>query len=468
LHASAVPRCDLLPELEVRPIPDAFVVRSRAIVAAPRSLPVPSRTTRMRKIAVLGLGYVGLPVAVAFGRRFPGTVGFDVDAAKVARIAAGDDPTGSFSRDELSRADVRWSAAESDLAAADFYVIAVPTPIDGERRPDLSALRAAGRIAGRALSRGDVVVLESTVYPGATEEVLGPVLEEESGLTAGKDFTLGYSPERINPGDSEHTFEKIKKIVAGQDAATLRVLEECYGAVVQVGLHAASSIRVAEAAKVIENVQRDLNIALVNELAMLFDRLGLDTGEVLAAASSKWNFHAYRPGLVGGHCIGVDPYYLTSKAESIGFHPQVILAGRRINDGMGAFVATKTIKLLVERGRGVKGARVAVLGLTFKPDVSDLRNSRVPDIVRELEEYGIQVLVHDPLVTADAARKEYGLELVERGTLRTLDAVVLAVPHAVLKPVALQLVDAGADLLIDVMSGLDRDALPPHVRTWRL
>ena len=347
-------------------------------------------------------------------------------------------------------------------------MLAVPTPIDAHKRPDLAALESAARIVGGALRRGDVVVLESTVYPGVTEEVLGPLLEEVSGLRCGEDFTLGYSPERINPGDREHTFERIQKVVAGQDEATLRVLEACYGAVVEAGLFSASSIRVAEAAKVIENVQRDLNIALVNELAMLFDRMGLDTKEVLEAAGSKWNFHRYRPGLVGGHCIGVDPYYLTSKAEAIGFHPQVILAGRRINDGMGSFVASRAIKLLVAEGCGVKGARVAVLGLTFKPDVSDLRNSRVPDICRELAEYGVDVLVHDPLVTPEAARAEYGLELVGREELTGLDALILAVPHAELVPLAEELAQEGTRIVLDVLWGLDLARLPRSTRTWRL
>jgi UDP-N-acetyl-D-galactosamine dehydrogenase len=421
-----------------------------------------------RNPSVVGLGYVGLPVAVAFGRRFPGTIAFDSDAAKVARLGRGEEPTGALAPEEVRTADVRWTSDPGDLAAADFHVIAVPTPIDAHRRPDLSALERAAATVGAALSPGDVVVLESTVYPGVTEEVLGPILAATSGLTQGVDFKLGYSPERINPGDAEHTFERIRKVVAAEDEETLAVLEACYGAVVEAGLHRAQSIRVAEAAKVIENVQRDLNIALVNELAMLFDRMGLDTRDVLEAAGSKWNFHPYRPGLVGGHCIGVDPYYLTTKAEAIGFHPQVILAGRRINDGMGAFVAAKTVKLLIERGRGVKGARVAVLGLTFKPDVADLRNSRVPDIVRELAEVGVETLLHDPLVEADAARSEYGLELLERTDLEGLDAVLLAVPHTVLRPLALELVRGGVDLLVDVMGGIDPAEVPDGVRTWRL
>lgn len=421
-----------------------------------------------RRIAVVGLGYVGLPVAVAFGRRFPGTIAFDVDAAKVERLAKGEDPTGAVSGDDLAGVEIDWISDPTALAAADLFIIAVPTPIDANHRPDLSALRGAARIVGGALSAGDIVVLESTVYPGVTEELMGAVLAEASGLRCGIDFTLGYSPERINPGDTEHTFTRIVKVVAGQDQATLDVLAACYGAVVEAGLHLAPSIRVAEAAKVIENIQRDLNIALVNELSMLFDRLGIDTRAVLEAAGSKWNFHPYRPGLVGGHCIGVDPYYLTTKAESIGFHPQVILAGRRINEGMGFHVATRTIKLLAEGDVAIRGARVAVLGLAFKPNVPDLRNSRVPDIVRELSEFGAEVLVHDPLVEAGEASREYGIELLERAKLTDLDAVVLAVPHEALKSLALELVGGRTSLLVDVMWGIEPDRLPRTVRYWRL
>jgi len=421
----------------------------------------------MRKLAVIGLGYVGLPVVVAFGRRFPGTVGFDLDAAKVERLQSGEDPTGAVQDRELGAADVRWTSTPSDLEEADFYVVTVPTPIDEHRRPDLSAVEAAGRTIGSVLSKGDIVVLESTVYPGVTEEVLGRLLEETSGLVSGRDFKLGYSPERINPGDPEHTFESTQKVVSAQDEASRKVIEEVYGAVVEAGLHLAPSIRVAEAAKVIENIQRDLNIALVNELAMLFDRLGIDTRDVLEVAGSKWNFHPYRPGLVGGHCIGVDPYYLTAKAESVGFHPQVILAGRRTNDRMAEFVASKTIELLVARDRGLEGARVGVLGVTFKPNVPDLRNSRVPEIVRELEESGVEVLLHDPLVETDEVHAEYGLGMVRSDSLRDLDGLVLAVPHEELIATARTLVDGGVDTLIDVHGVLDPGTLPDDLRYWR-
>jgi UDP-N-acetyl-D-galactosamine dehydrogenase len=421
----------------------------------------------MRKIAVIGLGYVGLPVAVAFARRFPGTLGFDVDERKVERLRKGEDPTGAVTSEELASADLALTADRADLAASDLFIIAVPTPIDAQRRPDLTAVRGAARTVGGALSKGDIVVLESTVYPGVTEEVMGPILAEESGLVCGKDFTLGYSPERINPGDREHTFEHIVKVVSGQDDATRQVLVDCYGAVVTAGLHEAPTIKVAESAKVIENIQRDLNIALVNELSMLFDRLGIDTRSVLEAAGSKWNFHAYRPGLVGGHCIGVDPYYLTSKAESIGFHPQVILAGRRINEGMGSHIATKTIKLLIEKGSTVRGSRVAVLGIAFKPNVPDLRNSRVPDIVGELRDFGVEVVIYDPIVEAEEVEHEYGLELGARGDLTDLDAIILAVPHEELLPLARELV-AATPLLVDVLWGIDPQSLPDGTRYWRL
>ncbi len=424
----------------------------------------------MRRIAVIGLGYVGLPVALAFARRFEGTVGFDRDRAKVERLRRGEDATGQAAPEELTAGILHMTGDPADLASADFYVVTVPTPIDAQRRPDLTALRAASRTVGGVLGRGDVVVYESTVYPGVTEEVCGPILEEASGLVCGVDFKLGYSPERINPGDPAHTFERIHKVVSGQDAETLEVVAECYGAVVDAGLHRASSIRVAESAKVIENVQRDLNIALMNELAILFDRLGIDTSEVLEAAATKWNFHRFQPGLVGGHCIGVDPYYLTSKAEEVGVHPQVILAGRRINDGMGAFVAGAVLKQLAKGGRRINGARVALLGIAFKADVPDLRNSRVPDVVRELEEYGVDVLVHDPLVDPAEAAEEHGIELVEREALTDLDAVVLAIPHRGLGACALELA-AGADEplpLLDVMWGVDPEDVPPGTPYWRL
>ena len=381
------------------------------------------------RVAVVGQGYVGLPVTLAFGRAFPGTVGFDVDRAKVERLASGVDATGETDPQELAAARVRFTADEADLRGATFFVVAVPTPITPDRRPDLSYLIAASETVGRALSPGAVVVYESTVYPGVTEEVCGPVLERASGLRRGVDFKLGYSPERINPGDKEHTLEKVVKVVAGEDEETLERVAAAYGRIVTAGVYRAKSIKVAEAAKVIENTQRDLNIALMNELAMIFDRLDIDTIDVLEAASTKWNFLPFRPGLVGGHCIGVDPYYLTAKAEEVGYAPHVILAGRRINDGMGAFVAQKVVRMLAAGDAPLKRCRVGVLGLTFKENVPDLRNSRVPDIVSELASYGVAALVHDPLADAEEAKREYGIELQPLSAVTDLDALVLAVPH---------------------------------------
>ncbi len=381
------------------------------------------------RIAVIGLGYVGLPVAVAFARAFPGTIGFDVNRARVAGLREGHDTTGELAADELAAVDLKLTDDPAALSGVTFFVVAVPTPIDDGRRPDLGAVKRASKTVGRALTAGAVVVYESTVYPGVTEDVCGPILEATSGLTRGKDFTLGYSPERINPGDREHTLERIVKVVSGEDDATLERVAAAYSAIVKAGVHRAPSIRVAEAAKVIENTQRDLNIALMNELAMIFDRLDISTQDVIDAAATKWNFLRFTPGLVGGHCIGVDPYYLTAKAEELGYHPQVILAGRRINDGMGAFVAQKLVKLLIEQGRQVKGAHVAVSGLTFKEDVPDLRNSRVPDILAELRTFGIEPVVHDPLADPAEAAEEYGVTLTALDDVGELDALVLAVPH---------------------------------------
>lgn len=422
----------------------------------------------MRRISVIGLGYVGLPVAVSMARAFPGVVGFDTDGARVADLRAGRDVTGSFTPNELSAVDLSFTGEPADLIRSDFFVVAVPTPIDQQHRPDLRALSAASGTVGHALRQGDIVVFESTVYPGVTEEFCGPILERESGLRAGRDFKLGYSPERINPGDREHTFENVVKVVAAQDAETLEIVADTYAAVVDAGVFRAASIQVAEAAKAIENVQRDLNIALMNELAIIFDRLGIETGAVLDAAATKWNFQRYHPGLVGGHCIGVDPYYLTTKAESLGLHPQVILAGRRINDGMGAFVASKTVKLLIRAERPVHGARVACLGITFKADVADTRNSRVPDIVRELADYGVDVLCHDPLADPARVAAEYGIELVEAELLEDLDAVVLATPHRELVPLAERLCREGAGVLVDVLSAVEKGAVPDGCLDWRL
>jgi UDP-N-acetyl-D-galactosamine dehydrogenase len=381
------------------------------------------------RIAVIGLGYVGLPVALAFARKFKNTIGFDVNNARVENLRRGIDATREVDVSALSGSTLEIAADPRVLKGCSFFVVAVPTPIDGEHRPDLAPVLRASETVGAALSSGSVVVYESTVYPGVTEEVCGPVLERASGLVRGREFKLGYSPERINPGDREHSFEKIVKVVAGEDATTLDRVAAVYGAVVDAGVYRAESIRVAEAAKSIENVQRDLNIALMNELALICDRIGIRTHDVLRAAGTKWNFLRFEPGLVGGHCIGVDPYYLTALAEKVGYHPQVILAGRRINEGMGAFVAQRLVKLLARADVPIKSARVGILGLTFKQDVPDLRNTKVVDIVAELRQFGIDPLVHDPLVAPEDAVREYGIRMAPWNELTGLDALVLAVPH---------------------------------------
>lgn len=425
-----------------------------------------------RKVSVIGLGYVGLPVAVAFGNEAR-TIGFDINAARIEELQRNHDRTGEITPAELATADILYTTSIDQLKLADFHIIAVPTPINDANQPDLSMLVSASVTAGKALKRGDIVVYESTVYPGATEEECLPVLERESGLTCGRDFRIGYSPERINPGDKEHTFTKIRKVVSGQDAETLDIIAETYERVVTAGVHRAPSIMVAEAAKVIENTQRDLNIALMNELALIFHRLGIDTGDVLKAAGSKWNFLPFWPGLVGGHCIGVDPYYLTHKAERIGYIPQVILAGRRINDGMGKFVAQHAIKEMIHAGHCISGSIVTVLGLTFKENCPDLRNSKVVDIIRELEEYGISIQVHDPLADPAEALKEYGISLIKLNDLKPAVAVVSAVAHTAylhwsiteLSP----LLVAKNPVLIDVKGIFDTAALrAAGTRTWRL
>jgi len=424
-----------------------------------------------RGFAVVGLGYVGLPVALALARHFAPVIGFDVAERRIAALRGGEDWTGEVKPGEIADAKLRFTSDAKDLAAASFFIVTVPTPIDADRRPDLAPLESACRLIGPALRPGAVVVFESTVYPGLTREVCGPLLARASGLRQGIDFKLGYSPERINPGDRQHRLETITKIVAGEDAETLERVAAVYGKLVTAGLHRASSIEVAEAAKVIENTQRDLNIALMNELAIIFDRLGIPTMEVLKAAGTKWNFLPFTPGLVGGHCIGVDPYYLTAKAEAVGYHPQVILAGRRINDGMGAYIAQRLVKMLIAAGHRVKSTRIGILGLAFKEDVPDLRNSRVPDIVAELRAFGIEAMVHDPLADAEEARHEYGLELCAMADLRDLDGLILAVPHREFSsdgfaaPLA-ALAPGGA--LIDVKSAVDRTLVPAGIAYWSL
>ncbi|MBI3155994.1 MAG: nucleotide sugar dehydrogenase [Burkholderiales bacterium] len=426
----------------------------------------------METIAVIGLGYVGLPLVVEFGKHGR-TIGFDIASAKVQACQRGSDPSRELSDDEVRAA--RHAVYTDDpalLAEADVIIVAVPTPVDEAKIPDFRPLVGASTSAGRHMKKGAVVVYESTVYPGATEEVCIPVLERESGMKWKQDFFVGYSPERINPGDKEHTLTKILKIVSGDTPETLAKVARVYERIVEPGVHRAGSIKAAEAAKVIENTQRDLNIALMNELAIIFDKLGIDTSEVLDAAGTKWNFLKFKPGLVGGHCIGVDPYYLTHKADMIGYHPQVILAGRRINDGMGKFVAEQTVKHMIAAGSYVKDAKVNVLGLTFKENCGDLRNSRVIDIIRELKSYGVDVHVTDPLADPDEAMHEYGVALQRWDELPRADAIVAAVAHDAYKDLGLEdltrkLVKGGA--FIDVKAAFDAAALrEAGLRVWRL
>jgi len=423
-------------------------------------------------VALVGLGYVGLPVAVAFGR-VRTCIGYDLSGKRIQNLLQHVDATGEVTTAELMQAKhLRPTSDPAELAQADFIIVAVPTPINAARQPDFGPLESASETVGRHMKRGATVIYESTVYPGATEEVCVPILEKFSGLRWRQDFHVGYSPERINPGDKEHCFVKIKKVVSGDDEDTLEKVAELYGSVVQAGVYRASSIRVAEAAKVIENTQRDLNIAFVNELAIIFGKLGLDTLEVLKAAGTKWNFLPFRPGLVGGHCIGVDPYYLTHKAELVGYHPEVILAGRRINDGMGQYIARKTIQQMINAGRNIKGARVNVLGLTFKEDVPDIRNSKVIDIVRELHEFGVETFIHDPLAAPDEALHEYGVRLARWEDLPAADALILAVSHKSFLQIprahmAAKIVKGGC--LIDVKAVLDADAWRREgLSVWRL
>jgi UDP-N-acetyl-D-galactosamine dehydrogenase len=427
----------------------------------------------MDVVAVVGLGYVGLPLAVEFGKKRR-TIGFDLSAPKIESYRRHVDPTGEVSTEDLKAA--RHLEVTSDpkaLAGADFIIVAVPTPVDDAHQPDFSPLVGASESVGRHMKRGTIVCYESTVYPGATEEECIPVLEKFSGMKWMKDFHVGYSPERINPGDREHTLTRIVKVVSGDDAATLDKVAETYASVVTAGVYRASSIKVAEAAKVIENTQRDLNIALMNELAMVFDRIGIDTVEVLEAAGTKWNFLPFRPGLVGGHCIGVDPYYLTHKADKLGFHTQVILAGRRINDGMGKFIAEQTVKNMIKAGVSIKGAPVIVLGLTFKENCPDLRNSRVIDVIHELQSYGADVHVHDPVPDQEEAHHEYGIHLESWDGLPKADAIVAAVAHKEFLscPTATlvgKLKQGG--VFVDVKSQFDRTALAAAgvTKVWRL
>jgi UDP-N-acetyl-D-glucosamine/UDP-N-acetyl-D-galactosamine dehydrogenase len=431
-----------------------------------------SLKAREDKIAVVGLGYVGLPLAVHLAAHFE-VVGFDLKKDRVEELRGGYDRTLEVADADLTKAKIHYTCDSADLAACRLIIVAVPTPIDQYRIPDLKPLEAASLAVGGQLKPGSCVVFESTVFPGATEEVCVPLIEAESGLRLGRDFTVGYSPERINPGDKVHTLNRIMKIVSGSDPETAEFLCQVYGTVVTAGIHKAGSIKVAEAAKVIENTQRDLNIALMNELSMIFATMGIDTQEVLAAAGTKWNFLPFRPGLVGGHCIGVDPYYLTFKAESLGYHPEMILAGRRINDGMGKYIAERTVKILIQEGKQVRDAKVAVLGVTFKEDVPDLRNTRVVDIIAELEDYGITVLTHDPLADPHEAKTYYGLDLVPEAGLKGVDAVVLAVIHNQYKQMGLSritdLCPNGKPILVDVKGAFSpEEAGEAKIAYWRL
>ena len=423
-----------------------------------------------RKIAVIGLGYVGLPVAACFARSETRVIGFDIDPGRVAELRDGRDRTREVEPADLRQSSLVFTTDAEALHDINFFIVAVPTPIDDAFRPDLTAMLSASRTVGAALKRGDIVVYESTVYPGAVEEECVPVLEEVSGLAAGLDFTVGYSPERINPGDKAHRFENIKKVVAGQDKKTLEVIAAVYGSVVEAGVHRAPSIKVAEAAKVIENTQRDLNIALMNELSAICQALGIDTGDVLAAAKTKWNFLPFFPGLVGGHCIGVDPYYLTHRAERAGYHPEVILAGRRINDGVGQRVARECVRLLLRAG--ASNATVTVLGLTFKENVPDIRNSKVVDIIGELQSFGVKVQVHDLMALPEDAAREYEIDLVSKEALLPADAVIFAVAHDEFVragwPLVTGLLKKRTGVVLDIKGRLDRAEQPAGVVLWRL
>lgn len=423
------------------------------------------------RIGIIGLGYVGLPLALAFAKRFPGTIGFDIDSRKVMAIASGDDPCDEGYDAEIRCSSLITTSSIEDLKGCNFFVVTVPTPVDRDNRPDLSYVRSASKLVGKVLSKGGLVVFESTVYPGVTEDICGPEIELASGLVRGRDFKLGYSPERVNPGDRDHSLDNVVKIVSGEDDETLDLVAQVYGAIVKVGVHRSSSIKVAEAAKVVENTQRDLNIALMNELAIIFDRMNVRTSEVLAAASTKWNFLRFSPGLVGGHCIGVDPYYLTSKAEQLGYMPEVILAGRRVNDEMGHFIAQRTVKLMARSGVQITRARVGILGLTFKENVSDVRNSRVPSIVAELQSFNMDVLVHDPRADNGSVHEEYGIGLVSWDEITEVDALIFAVAHKELltRPSEeLWTKIRGNGVFVDVKSVIDRNNIPERVSYWSL
>lgn len=408
------------------------------------------------KVAVVGLGYVGLPLLVALAKKHD-CIGFDIATNRVQELKDGIDNTNELTKAELAAVDVGFTAEPADIAGCDIYIITVPTPIDAQKRPDLNPLRSASKSVGPLLTKGNIVVYESTVYPGATEEVCVPILEQYSGLTFNQDFFVGYSPERINPGDRVHRIDSIVKVTSGSTPETAKIVDELYKSIVTAGTHPVSSVKVAEAAKVIENTQRDLNIALINELAIIFDKLGIDTEEVLLAAGTKWNFLPFRPGLVGGHCISVDPYYLTHKSQEIGYHPEVILAGRRINDGMGSYIADRVIKHMTRKHIHVVDSRILILGLSFKENCPDLRNTRVVDVIQSLQEYNSKVDVYDPWVSKEEAAEEYGLELIEEPDVGAYDAVILAVAHDCFKELGVEKIRAlgkNACVIFDVKYSL--------------
>jgi UDP-N-acetyl-D-galactosamine dehydrogenase len=424
----------------------------------------------MRKIAVMGLGYVGLPVAVAFAEHFPGTIGFDIDTRRIAALSGGEDWTGEIGGNRLKASGLVVTSELSRLKNCDTFIVCVPTPIHKDRRPNLEPLRSASESVGQMMRKGALVIYESTVYPGVTEEYCGPILARVSGLKQGRDFKLGYSPERINPGDKEHSFERILKVTSGEDADTAEAVAELYSTVVTAGIHRASSIKVAEAAKALENTQRDLNIALMNEMAIICDAMKIPTRDVIEAAATKWNFLKFSPGLVGGHCIGVDPYYLTSKAQELGYNPQVILAGRRINDSMGNIIARRVVRFLAAGSRPIHESRVGVLGLTFKENVPDIRNSRVPDILTELKTFGIKPVAHDPLAVASDVSHEYGLEMSKLPQFKELDALILAVPHRqyLEKPAKLNSMLRDGGIFVDIKSAIDPKTIQSNLRYWSL
>lgn len=422
-----------------------------------------------RNIAVVGLGYVGLPVAVAFGKK-NSVIGFDINPKRIKELKENHDRTNEVTTEDLKVSDVEFTDSIDTLSQADFIIVAVPTPINKHNQPDLTPLISASKTVGKALKKGTIVVFESTVYPGATEEECVPVLEENSGLKAGEDFFVGYSPERINPGDKEHTFETITKVVSGQTPEVLDIVADVYGSVVKAGVHKAPSIKVAEAAKVIENTQRDVNIALMNEFAVIFDKVGIDTNAVLAASGTKWNFLNFKPGLVGGHCIGVDPYYLTHKAQELGHHPEIILAGRRINDNMSKHVASNIIKELLKKGINVQNASINLLGLTFKENCPDLRNTKVIDIVRELEDYGLKINVNDVEADNETAKALYDIDLVSKENLPETDALIFAVPHRDYLENKSEYLDLLSDngIVFDIKGIIQEDELKENQSIWRL